>query len=71
MKELHNYKGAALVVHGDDDTTVTLDHAQDYHRALPQSKLYIIQNADHTFNRTDWENELIATTAVWLKQNLL
>ncbi len=70
LKELENYNGAALVLHGDDDTTVTLDHAQDYHRAMPQSKLHIIQNADHTFNRTDWEKELIKTTITWLKQNL-
>lgn len=70
LKELANYQGAALVLHGDEDATVTLDHAQDYHAALPQSKLHIIQNADHTFNRSDWEKELIETTVGWLKQNL-
>lgn len=71
LKALANYKGDALVLHGDEDKTVTLDHAHDYHQALPQSKLHIIQNADHTFNRSDWEKELMETTVEWLKQILL
>lgn len=70
LNELQNYKGAALVLHGDEDSTVTLDHAQDYHRALPQSKLHIVHNADHTFNRSDWEKELIETTVGWLQKSL-
>ena len=70
LQELTNYQGAALVLHGDDDSTVSLDHAHDYHRAMPQSKLHIIENADHTFNRSDWEKELIETTVAFLKQNL-
>jgi dipeptidyl aminopeptidase/acylaminoacyl peptidase len=70
LRELEKYRGDALIMHGDADPTVTIDHAQDYHRALPQSALHIIKGADHTFNRMDWEKELIETTAQWLKQQL-
>jgi hypothetical protein len=70
LKALQNYKGAALVLHGDEDATVTLDHAHDYHAAIPQSELHIIKGADHTFNRSDWETELRETTVEWLKGQL-
>lgn len=68
--EAQKYKGAALVVHGDADATVTLDHARDYVQAMPQAKLHIIPGGDHTFNRMDWEKNLIETTAVWLKEQM-
>ena len=70
LKELSGYKNAALVLHGDEDPTVTIDHASDYHAAMPQSRLHIINGADHTFNRSDWEMELRETTVGWLKENL-
>jgi dipeptidyl aminopeptidase/acylaminoacyl peptidase len=70
LQELQKYRGEALILHGDADPTVSLDHAEDYHRALPQSTLHIIKGADHTFNRMDWEKELIETTAQWLKLKL-
>lgn len=66
--ELKNYKGDALILHGDADQTVTLDHAEDYHRAIPGSAMHIIKGADHTFNRMDWERELIESTASWLQR---
>jgi uncharacterized protein len=69
LAELKSYKGRALVVHGDTDLTVPLDHAHDYHAALPGSGLHVIKGADHTFNRLDWEQELIQTTVEWLKSS--
>ncbi len=71
LQELDSYFNPALVVHGDADATVTLDHAYDYQAALLQSELHIIAGADHTFNRLDWEKELMETTVVWLKGTLV
>lgn len=70
LQEVKNYRGTALIVHGDADTTVTLDHARDYQAALPGSRLHVIVGADHTFNRATWERELIETTTTWLKTQI-
>ena len=41
-----------LIVHGDEDTTVPLSHAEDLHEANQYSELIVIKGADHTFNAT-------------------
>ncbi|MFA6087818.1 alpha/beta hydrolase family protein [Mucilaginibacter sp.] len=38
-----------LIVHGDDDTSVPLSHAQELHNAQPHSELIVIPGGDHTF----------------------
>ena len=70
LEEVKAYRGASLILHGDNDGTVSLDHAHDYHTALAGSKLHIIAGADHTFNRLDWEKELIETTTAWLQMQI-
>lgn len=39
-----------LLIHGSDDTTVPLDEARELHRAQPDARLLVIDNAGHTFN---------------------
>lgn len=39
-----------LIVHGDKDPTVPLNHAEQLKQAQPNAKLLVIEGADHTFN---------------------
>ncbi len=39
-----------LLIHGTDDTTVSLDEARELHSAQPNAGLLIVENAGHTFN---------------------
>lgn len=71
LREGLRYDGAALIVHGTNDEVVPVDHAHRYHAAFRYTKrLHLIEGADHTFARTDWEGELFAVTLNWLKTHL-
>ncbi|MEO7211537.1 alpha/beta fold hydrolase [Mucilaginibacter sp.] len=52
-----------LIVHGDEDTSVPLSHAEALHTAQPNAKLAVIKGADHVFNAVHpyLTNELPAT----------
>lgn len=39
-----------LIVHGDEDTSVPLSHAEELHAAQPAAQLAVIKGADHVFN---------------------
>ena len=39
-----------LIIHGTEDSTVSLDEAKALHKWNPSSELYIIDGATHTFN---------------------
>lgn len=72
LREAQEYSGKALIVHGTADPTVPLEEAHEYAAALKNCspKLHLIPEADHTFNRMDWEADLIDTTMQWFKKNL-
>lgn len=71
LKWAASYKGPALVVHGDGDPTVPVDHADLYYGAIPGEKeKLIIPKADHTFNSHDWETAVIEKTATWFQKTL-
>lgn len=71
LREILRYDGATLIVHGTNDTSVPVDHAHRYHTAVRGTKrLHLIDGADHTFARSDWETELFAVTLDWLKTHL-
>jgi dipeptidyl aminopeptidase/acylaminoacyl peptidase len=68
-----NYRGAALIVHGDADPTVPVSHADIYEKALSVASRvdkFILPGADHTYNRMDWEKAVIERTAAWFKETL-
>ena len=47
-----------LVIHGDKDTSISMDEAHKIHSWNPNSILEIIENADHVFNISHpWEKE--------------
>ena len=39
-----------LIIHGSNDTSVSIDEAKNLHKWNPKSKLVIIEDADHVFN---------------------
>ncbi len=41
-----------LIMHGDDDKTVNVSHAQDLKAAQPNAELVVVKNGDHTFGGT-------------------
>lgn len=68
-----NYRGPALIIHGDADPTVPVSHADIYEKALASAsrvEKFILPGADHTFNRMDWEKAVIERTARWFKETL-
>ena len=45
-----NLKIPHLIIHGDNDTSVSIEEAKNLHNWNPKSKLVIIEDADHVFN---------------------
>lgn len=39
-----------VIIHGDNDTSVPLSHADELHQANPSAEVLIIRDADHVFN---------------------
>ncbi|HHV94301.1 MAG TPA: alpha/beta fold hydrolase [Firmicutes bacterium] len=65
------FPGPALIVHGDADPTVPVEHADLYYSAVNGEKeKFIVPGADHTFNRHDWEKAVIDKTADWFRSKL-
>ncbi|MEM2350932.1 MAG: alpha/beta hydrolase [Thermoproteota archaeon] len=59
-----------LIIHGSQDVVVPVEHARMlYDKAGEPKKLVIIDGADHTFNRRDWEDKVIDLTIEWFKEN--
>ena len=63
-----------LIIHGDADTSVSINEAHNLHKWNPNSTLKIIEKADHVFNsRHPWEEkklpqqllEVIETICKW------
>jgi pimeloyl-ACP methyl ester carboxylesterase len=62
-----------LIIHGDKDPTVPVEQALELNRQQTQSKLLIIENADHVFGaRHPWlENALPADLDTVVKNTFL
>ena len=47
-----------LIIHGDDDTSILIDQANELHQWNPNSKLEIIKGANHVFNtKHPWKSK--------------
>lgn len=70
--EVRSYQGPALVVHGSNDESVPVAHADLYMEALPGTDRtrHIVADADHTFSSVAWEREVIGVTRDWLVERL-
>ncbi len=66
------YSGPALILHGDADESVPVSEAHAYARRMGQrAQVRIIPGADHTYNRLDWEAEVIRRSREWLVEHLV
>ncbi len=74
LRDVLRFNGPVLLVHGQEDKTVSPEHAKTYFRELKRNgnKVYlkIIEGAGHTFIKRSHENALIATTVEFFKSHL-
>ena len=57
-RAISNLKTPHLIIHGNTDTSVSIEEAYNLHKWNPKSELKIIDNADHVFNsKHPWEKE--------------
>ncbi len=61
-----------LIIHGTNDQLVPLSQAEKLFKAArnPKEKYYV-KDADHTFNRWDWQWQVINYTLNWFSKNLI
>ncbi|MCL7761982.1 alpha/beta fold hydrolase [Polaribacter sp. Z014] len=60
QKAVENLKIPQLIIHGNKDTSVSIDEGKNIHSWNRESKFEIIKNADHVFN----------TSHPWKKENM-
>ncbi|MBA3062410.1 MAG: alpha/beta hydrolase [Atribacteria sp.] len=70
LETLSAYQGEVLIVHGTEDQSVPLEHAYKFKKILPSSRLKKIKGADHTYNRVDWEEEVLKETTNFFIENM-
>lgn len=74
LREVVKSKCPVLLVHGQGDETVPVEHCDMYERALRSQKRLlkkvIIQDADHSFSRLAWERRILTETVDWLGETL-
>lgn len=72
--ELNQLKHLPLLhLHGQQDLTVTLDHAIDYQRAregVEKTRFILLPNGDHDFSDVESQKVAIQETVDWYKQTL-
>lgn len=49
-RAVKNLEISHLIIHGDNDTSISIEEAKVQHQWNPKSELAIIENADHVFN---------------------
>ncbi|MDN5277382.1 MAG: uncharacterized protein PWR01_1347 [Clostridiales bacterium] len=65
------YDKRVLILHGDRDEAVPLKTSYRYLEIYgDRAKLHVIQGADHTFNKWEWEQEVIEKTVEFLKSHV-
>lgn len=62
------YDKRVLILHGDKDEAVPLETSHRYLEIYgDKAKLHVLEGADHTFNKFEWEQEVIEKTVEFLK----
>lgn len=68
---IKEYKGPVLILHGVGDQVVPPATAEKYQEALSgRANLIYVEEADHTYNRHDWEERVLSETAVFFEKEL-
>ena len=71
LEAFKRYRGPVLVVHGEADESVPLDHARAWARVRPDAESLFIPGASHTFASPEAEGQVLEATGRWLAQRLL
>lgn len=71
LKDVAEYAGPSLVVHGGADEVVPPSDGSDYRVALGgRCQLHLVAGADHVFSGLGWKSEAIAVTRDFLVETL-
>lgn len=70
LETLSRYQGKTLIIHGTGDDVVPLEQAYRFKKVLPSSRLKKIEGANHTYNRVEWEEEVLTETANFFREGL-
>lgn len=66
------YDKKALIIHGDKDDIVLLSASEKYIEIFGQrSELKIIKGANHTFDKKEWEEQVISYSLDFLQEQLV
>lgn len=71
LQEVARYQGPALIIHGTKDEALDPRNASAYQKATGgRTELHLVEDADHTFDRHEWEREVIELTRDWFLETL-
>jgi dipeptidyl aminopeptidase/acylaminoacyl peptidase len=74
LDSLRRCRAPVLVVHGDSDKAVPMQHARDYYHAAisrgTDASLRVVAGGDHTFADAQIEKRVIKDTAAWFEETL-
>lgn len=71
LSSISNFNKEVLIINGSEDSTVPVEVARQYQEVLlKKAGLEIIEGADHTFTRHDWETEVLKKTVAFLTARL-
>ena len=74
MQQADRIQVPVLMVHGEDDIQVLVDHsrnmAKELNRKGVRNELVLIKDGDHQFSRGDWRLTLLTKTEKFLAENL-
>ncbi len=67
VDKIKEFNGQILLIHSDKDESVSMEHMNEYANAKPNAQKVVINNADHTFNNSEKEKEVINKIVNFLK----
>lgn len=74
VEMIKDFKGPVFIIHGSGDNVVPVAAAYKYYEALKgravETRLKVIDGADHTFNSVPWEKEVLGLVSDWFIKTL-
>ena len=66
LEEVARYRGPALIIHGTGDDVVGVKNASAFERAIRgRTEVRLVDGANHTFDKHEWEHEVMESTLDW------
>lgn len=71
LEAIQGYHGPVLIIHGEADSTVPLEHAQRLYEAAQEPKrLELVPGADHVFSGPGQRDRVLSLTLDWMQTYL-